>query len=802
MNTYQAGGSQLWSAQVWMDTGSGKVGSDFDGAKLPLVKGRWVELRVEIDLTADVQKFYYDNQLLYQKSWTAGVSGGGARSIAAVDLYANGTSAVYYDDISLQSMNQAPVAQNQSVTNAEDTTKAITLIGTDADNDALTYTIVANPAHGTLSGTSSNVTYTPATNYNGSDSFTFRVSDSKTNSNVATVSLTVTPVNDAPTVIVSASPTNETAPLAVNFTAIGTDVDGDPLTYSWNFGDGTTASIQNPSHSYTTAGTYTVTVTVFDGNGGSNSTQVVFTITSGPPSITLQPADVTKAAGQTATFTVAASGTAPLFYQWYWNGEIIVDATGTSYTTPPVTISNRWDYFYVSVTNLLGSDFSDLAMLTVTGNWPSITFQPADVTVAAGQTATFTVAASGAAPMYYQWFWNGEIVPDATGTSYTTPPVTISNRWDYFYVSVTNPLGSDYSYLAMLTVTGNWPSITLQPSDVIVATGQVATFTVAASGAAPMFYQWYRNGVTLAGATGETYTTPPTAIYDDGAWFYASVTNLAGAVDSDEAWLSVTGGVWSGTAPTITLQPASVSVSPGQTATFAVAANGDAPLLYQWYKDSQLLAGATGTTYTTPHTTTNDIGDWYFHVVVYNLGGTVVSDDATLSIALPTVALPVAFCEDVTVYSNTAETITLYGAKFDPTNGLPIPGVSFTYCVVVAPTNGTLSVVISNEVTYTPFVGYVGPDQFTYRVNDGFADSEPAVIAITVTNAIPGPPPTPTNEIPPNVTHGVPPPVITPSGGTFSDPLLVTIAPPTLTPISGSSGWRTGIKYPLSLIHI
>jgi PKD repeat protein len=530
MNTYQAGGSQLWSAQVWMDTGIGKVGSDFDGAKLPLVKGRWVELRVEIDLTADVQKFYYDNQFLYQKSWTAGVSGSGARSIAAVDLYANGTSAVYYDDISLQSMNQAPVAQNQSVTNAEDTTKAITLIATDADNDALTYTIVANPAHGTLSGTFSNVTYTPATNYNGSDSFTFRVSDGKTNSNVATVSLTVTPVNDAPTVIASASPTNGTAPLAVNFTAIGMDVDGDPLTYSWTFGDDTTASIQNPSHSYTTAGSYTATVTVSDGNGGYNSTLVVFTLTSGPP------------------------------------------------------------------------------------------------------------------------------------------------------------------------------SITLQPSDVIVATGQTATFTVAASGAAPMYYQWY--------------------------------------------------------------------------------------------KDSQLLAGATGTTYTTPLTTTNDVGDWYFHVVVCNLGGTVVSDEATLSVALPTVALPVAFCEDVTVYSNTAETITLYGAKFDPTNGLPIPGVVFTYCVVVTPTNGTLSALVSNEVTYTPFVGYVGPDQFTYKVNDGFADSEPAVIAITVTNVIPGPPPPPTNVIPPNVTHGVPPPVITPFGGTFSDPLLVTIAPPTLTPISGTPGWRTGVRFP------
>ena len=94
--------------------------------------------------------------------------------------------------------NNAPVASPQSVTTAEDTQKAITLTGTDANGSSLTYSIVSYPAYGTLSGTAPNVTYRPAANYYGSDSFTFRVNDGTVNSAVATVSITVTPVDNDP----------------------------------------------------------------------------------------------------------------------------------------------------------------------------------------------------------------------------------------------------------------------------------------------------------------------------------------------------------------------------------------------------------------------------------------------------------------------------------------------------------------------------------------------------------------------------------------------------------------------------
>ena len=89
--------------------------------------------------------------------------------------------------------NQAPVADGQSVATDEDVQIGITLTGSDADGDLLTYAIATQPAHGTLSGSGANQTYTPDPDYFGSDSFTFVANDSTVNSTPATVSITVAP---------------------------------------------------------------------------------------------------------------------------------------------------------------------------------------------------------------------------------------------------------------------------------------------------------------------------------------------------------------------------------------------------------------------------------------------------------------------------------------------------------------------------------------------------------------------------------------------------------------------------------
>jgi len=100
LNSYDDGGAtNNWSVQVRFDSSINMVESEYETAQLPLIKGRWVELRNEIDLDANTMSFYYDDQLLSTKSWTEGVSGGGALNIAAVDLYGNSASPVYYDNM-------------------------------------------------------------------------------------------------------------------------------------------------------------------------------------------------------------------------------------------------------------------------------------------------------------------------------------------------------------------------------------------------------------------------------------------------------------------------------------------------------------------------------------------------------------------------------------------------------------------------------------------------------------------------------------------------------------------------------
>ena len=102
LNTYNDGGAKSWSVQVHFRSSNNRVISDFDGNFLPMVRGRWVELRVEINLDTDRQTFYYDDQILYQnKIWSTGVSGSGQTAIEAVDLYANNSSPIYYDDLTL-----------------------------------------------------------------------------------------------------------------------------------------------------------------------------------------------------------------------------------------------------------------------------------------------------------------------------------------------------------------------------------------------------------------------------------------------------------------------------------------------------------------------------------------------------------------------------------------------------------------------------------------------------------------------------------------------------------------------------
>ncbi|HEV2522351.1 MAG TPA: choice-of-anchor D domain-containing protein [Candidatus Acidoferrales bacterium] len=261
---------------------------------------------------------------------------------------------------------------------------------------------------------------------------------------------------------------------------------------------------------------------------------------------------------------------------------------------------------------------------------PSITMQPANAKIIAGQTATFKVAATGTSPMAYQWNKNGATITGATASSYTTPSETTTDNNAQFTVAVSNSAGSVISNVAVLTVTNPAvaPSITTQPASQSVIAGNTATFSVAATGTSPMTYQWSKNAVTISGATSSTYATPPETTADNNAQFTVTVQNSAGIATSNAAVLTVTNPI---VAPSITTQPASQSVSAGNTATFSVAATGTAPMTYQWSKGGVAISGATSSSYTTPAETTAD-NNAQFTVSVKNSAGTATSNAATLTV--------------------------------------------------------------------------------------------------------------------------------------------------------------------------
>ena len=261
------------------------------------------------------------------------------------------------------------------------------------------------------------------------------------------------------------------------------------------------------------------------------------------PFVTTQPASVTITAGQTTMFSVTATGTAPLSYQWSMNGTAISGATSSSYTTPAETTAASGAQFTVVVSNSVGSVTSNAATLTVNPApvAPTITTQPASVTITAGQTATFSVVATGTAPLSYQWRQNGTAISGATASSYTTPAETTAASGAQFTVTVTNSAGSATSNAATLTVNPApvAPTITTQPSSQTITAGQTATFSVTATGTAPLSYQWSMNGTAIGGATASSYTTPVETTAASGEQFTVMISNSFGSATSNAATLTV-----------------------------------------------------------------------------------------------------------------------------------------------------------------------------------------------------------------------------------------------------------------------
>ena len=262
-------------------------------------------------------------------------------------------------------------------------------------------------------------------------------------------------------------------------------------------------------------------------------------------------------------------------------------------------------------------------MLTV-NQAPSIIAQPQNQTVKQGATATFAVSAVGTSPLSYQWRFNSVDLAGATGSSYTRAAAQPADAGTYTVV-VTNMAGRVTSAAAMLVVNVP-PDIAVPPQSQAVVVGETAVFSVTATGTAPLYYQWRKNGGAIAGATAASYTLASAQLADAGNYSVV-ITNMAGTVTSADAVLMVSA---EGYPPVITGQPQSLTCPPGGSATFSVTASGSPELHYQWRFNGTGIAGATGSSYSWSHIQAADAG--LYSVVVSNAYGRAASWEASLTL--------------------------------------------------------------------------------------------------------------------------------------------------------------------------
>ena len=348
---------------------------------------------------------------------------------------------------------------------------------------------------------------------------------------------------------------------------------------------------------------------------------------------------------------------------------------------------------------------SDSALLGTSGDWSSLGTGPGNITgfpgFASGTQYTLRISLqrTGATAMQITETW----VNTSTSASISTTETDNSaSNFNFDGLAIRpSAASSSASTITFNEVRVDYvaasspPTISTQPQDQSVLTGQNATFSVSASGG-PLTYQWFFDeDTTTAGATNATFTV--TNAQDSNIGGYSVVvSNAFGGVLSDTAELSVS----EPTAPSIVTQPLSQTVLPGQSVTFNVEAGGSAPIYYQWYFDTNtLVTNATGSTLTLTNVQANQAGT--YSVAVSNYVDEITSSNAVLTVnTSPTapqfttepVSQTVLLGETASFSASVAGTAPIY-LQWNK-NGVPISGS----------TNATLSLTnaqVSDQGNYT-----------------------------------------------------------------------------------------------------
>ncbi len=272
------------------------------------------------------------------------------------------------------------------------------------------------------------------------------------------------------------------------------------------------------------------------------SDEATLTVITAKPTITKEPTDINAVSGKTVTFSVVATGAQS--YQWYYQKPDSTDwfnasGTGSKSANYSVSVKTAVDgyKYYCKVSNELGSEDSATVTLTLVPSKPKITKQPTKLTVTEGGTVVFSVTAKGKA-LSYQWYekksggsWKKCTDASAKTATFTETAEYSHNGYSYRCV-IKNAKGKVTSKTVTLKVKGVKPVITVQPTDVSIAEGSTATFSVTATGTGTLKYQWQYKKSSKASWKNCSAASAKTASYSltaalrhDGYAYRCKITN-------------------------------------------------------------------------------------------------------------------------------------------------------------------------------------------------------------------------------------------------------------------------------------